>query len=514
LPLSDSADVSVAEQRVRLLRWLTARGSGGRPTLRETHVSFLAFADERVWKCKKAVRFPFVDLSTAERRRRNCEREVALNRRLAPDVYLGVVPLENESDAVVDHLVEMRRLPDDSRLAAVAGRGSASGGDCVDAIADLLVRFHVAASTGGEIDRSAEAPALARLWERSLTEVRTFAGGVLEPLTVEHVAMLARRFVAGRAPLFAERIAAGRIRDGHGDLLADDVFCLPDGPRILDCLEFDDQLRFGDVLADVAFLAMDLERLGRRDLARRLLDQYEERSDDRWPASLEDFYIAYRALVRAKVACLRVADDAASAAVARDLLVLADSHLERTRVRVVLVGGPPATGKTTVATALARTTGWCLLRSDEIRKELAGIAPITAAAAPLDRGLYTKSWSDRTYAEIVDRARAELERGRSVILDASWSTADRRCQSERLATDTASELSSFRCDVAPEVAARRAATRLRQAVDASDASPSIADDLRARFAPWPAAAVVDTTQPPDILAEWMLTRLQLAGSRT
>ena len=512
--MSEIADATVAEQRARLSRWLTLHGRGGTTAFHETHVSILAFTDDRVWKCKKAVRFPFVDLSTAERRRRNCEREVALNRRLAPDVYLGVVPLANEAGVVVDHLVEMRRLPDDARLAVIAGHGPASGGECVDAIADLLVRFHAGASTGGEIDRSAASPALTALWERSLNELETFAGGVLDARDLRRVATLAGRFVAGRAPLLADRIAAGRIRDGHGDLLADDVFCRPDFPRVLDCLEFDDQLRFGDVLGDVAFLAMDLERLGRRDLGRRLLDRYRAQSGDRWPASLEHFYIAYRALVRAKVACLRVGDDAAWATAARDLLALAESHLEEGRVRVVLVGGPPATGKTTVATALARATGWRVLRSDEIRKELAGVAPTTAAAAPLDRGLYTESWSERTYAEIVDRARVELERGRSVILDASWSTPDHRSRVDRLATETASELSSFRCDVAPDVADQRAATRLRQAGDASDASPSIAADLRARFAPWPGAASVDTERPPDILAEWMLTRLRRAGSRT
>ena len=287
-------DSSIAEQRRLLLAWLSRREPDERPTLRETHVSILAFGTERVWKCKKAVRFPFIDLSTIERRLANCERELQLNRRLAADVYLGVVPVDDQMGRTVDYVVEMRRLPGDYRLSALVGDDANGGQVCVDDLAELLVRFHERAPTGGDIDRSALPTALRDLWSRSLQELRPFAGPVVDAPTCELVEAEAMRYVAGRSALLEERAAAGRIRDGHGDLLADDVFCLLDGPRILDCLEFDDRLRYGDVLADVGFLAMDLERLGRTDLARRLLDRYQDRSADHWPASLEHFYIAYR----------------------------------------------------------------------------------------------------------------------------------------------------------------------------------------------------------------------------
>ena len=238
------------------------------------------------------------------------------------------------------------------------------------------------------------------LWASNLEELRPFAGPVLDPRTCERVGADASRYLSGRASLLADRVAGGRIRDGHGDLLADDVFCLTDGPRVLDCLEFDDGLRFGDVLADLAFLAMDLERLGRRDLAARLLDCYRERTGDHWPVSLEHFYIAYRALVRTKVACLRVSDDADSATDARALLALAASHLDAAQVRLVLIGGPPATGKSTLARAVSAISGWSVLRSDEVRKELAGLESATSAADRLGHGLYTESWTERTYARI------------------------------------------------------------------------------------------------------------------
>lgn len=500
------ADVGVAEQRRLLLAWLRERGVREVPVLRETHVSILAFTADRVWKCKKAVRFPFIDLSTLDRRLANCEREVTLNRRLAPDVYLGVVPLSDSEGTVVEYLVEMRRLPDDTRLSTVSG-DSGLGAGCVDEIADLLIRFHAHSPTGREIDRSATPPALEALWSQSLAELRPYCGAVLDPLLVDQVETDARTYLAGRSHLFADRVAGGRIRDGHGDLLADDVFCLSDGPRILDCLEFDERLRFGDVLADVAFLAMDLERVGRQDLAGRLLDRYRDGSADVWPTSLAHFYIAYRALVRSKVACLRVADDADARPLARTLLGLAAAHLAEGRVRLVLVGGPPATGKTTLARTLADITGWPVFHSDEIRKELAGLDPTSSAAAPLDGGLYASSWSERTYAALLDRARELLERGSSVILDASWSTEDRRIGAADLATRTASRLTSFRCTVEPHVADERAATRARQGLDASDATAAIAAELRSRFTLWPGAVPVDTTEPPDRVGQQVLARL-------
>jgi hypothetical protein len=223
------------------------------------------------------------------------------------------------------------------------------------------------------------------------------------------VERLAHRYLDGRSRLFERRIAEGHIRDGHGDLLADDVFCLDDGPRILDCLEFDDRLRYGDVLLDVAFLAMDLECLGAPDLARRFLDWYTEFSGRPFPASLASHYVAYRAHVRAKVACLRHdqgVEDAADEA--RCLLDLAHRHLEEAAVRLVLVGGLPGTGKSTLARGLADARGWAVLRSDEVRKELTGLPAAVPASSAWGEGLYRPEMTAATYAELLRRASAAL----------------------------------------------------------------------------------------------------------
>jgi aminoglycoside phosphotransferase family enzyme/predicted kinase len=500
-------DTTVEAQRAALRAWAQRRKAGREIRLAETHVSILAFAGDRVWKLKKAVVYPFVDLSTRKLRRQQCEREVELNRRLARDVYLGVVPLENSSGLVIDHLVEMVRMPDDRRLAKLVTSGP-DPTPCLDRVADIVARFHHNGSSGGAIDASASRDAVAGLWERNLSELAPHVPSILDRDDVDRLAALARAYTAGRGQLFDERVAAGCARDGHGDLLADDIFCLADAPRVLDCLEFDDHLRYGDVLADVAFLAMDLERLRRADLAHHFLDRYRERAGDAWPESLEHFYIAYRALVRAKVACLRTKDGApATADSARDLLALAEAHLEAGRVRLVLVGGAPGTGKTTLARAVAYELRWPVFHSDEVRKELVGIAPSVHERSPVDAGIYTPDWDARTYEELCRRAAEHLRRGVSVVLDASWSEPVLRANAARCGASTSSEVISFRCSVAPTVAAARASARALVGKDASDVSGDLARKLGARFVDWPEATVVDTSAAPEVVAASVLADL-------
>ena len=356
-----------------------------------------------------------------------------------------------------------------------------------------------------QIDRAARRDAVVELWDASLAEIRAFAGSVVDTETLDRVAADSHTYAAGREDLFERRIADRRVCDGHGDLLADDVFCLDDGPRFLDCLEFDDQLRYGDVVADLAFLAMDLERLGHRDLAVRLFDSYRRQSGDSWPESLGDFYVAYRALVRAKIACLSVADGRIdNGENARTLLDLAAAHLAHGRVRLVLVGGSPATGKTTLARDLGRRTGWTVLHSDEVRKRLAGIEPTTSAADDLDVGLYSPEWTSRTYHSMIDTADRSLAGGQSVILDASWSDERQRERAVTLARSTSSSLHAFRLSVPAEIADARARSRTESRTDASDASTRLTGPLRARFTSWPDAVELDATMTRDAIVASVL----------
>ena len=268
----------------------------------ETHISRLFFVDDRVIKVKLPITTPFVDLSTVELRGLAAEREVSLNRRLAADVYLGVLDV-SMGDDVVEHAVLMRRLPEDRRLARRLDHPAATAD--LTAIADAVAQLHARSPHRPEIDLAASIDAVRNLWTEGLEQLRPFAPAILEPDHIDRLADLVEEYLDGRGPLFEERIAQGWACDGHGDLQAEDIFCLDDGPRILDCLEFDDHLRFGDALNDAGFLAMDLGRLGHPDLGEWFLAEYRRLHADRGPDSLARHYMAYRAHVRSKVACIR-----------------------------------------------------------------------------------------------------------------------------------------------------------------------------------------------------------------
>lgn len=463
----------------------------------ETHCSTLFFVGSRVYKRKKPLDLGFADFRTLQARRAACEAEVALNRRLSPDVYLGVATVRDPDDQVCDALVVMRRLPDGRRLSSLA----TSGADVrpgITRVARDLADLHTRCPAPEHFRHLGEPQALADLWTAGVDALRNYQQWVT-PEVLERTRELALRYLAGRGPLLAQRQAEGHLVDGHGDLLADDVFLLDDGPRILDCLEFDQRLRIGDGLLDAAFLAMDLERLGRNDLAADFLAEYRGAAEDRAPVSLEHHFLAYRAHVRAKVACIRAVQSGALADVraAQQLSALALRHLEAGRVRLVLVGGAPGSGKTTTAHALAAPLAATVLSSDGVRKELHGLSPTASATAPVGEGIYGTPATDRTYAELVARARKSLETGVSVVADATFTSARHRDAMRALAGETHADLTELCCVVDDDVARARMGARVR---DASDATPAVRDALKAMADPWPEATVVDAAEVSAALA--------------
>ena len=474
----------------------------------ETHSGVVFFLGDRAYKLKKPVEFGFLDFRRREVREAICHREVELNRRLAPDVYLGVIDVRDAAGAALDHLIVMRRLPPGRSLAALV-RAGAPVDDDVRQVARVMAAFHARAASSPAIDAASGPEVLEARWEANAREMAPFAGDVLDPEVLEAVTPMARRYLAGRAPLFATRVAAGRARDGHGDLQAEDIFCLEDGPRVLDCIEFDDRLRWGDTVGDVAFLAMDLERLGRPDLASSLVGWYQEFSGDTWPASLLHHHIAYRAEVRAKVACLRwVQGDEASADAARTLLAMTRAHLDGGRVRLVIVGGLPATGKSTLSAGLGRALNAVVIRSDEVRKRLAGLDTATPAPAPVGEGLYAEAPTAATYAGLLAGARRLLAQGESVVLDASWHDPVWRDEARALAAEAFADLDELQCVAPRAVLEHRLLTRSALGHDPSDATVAVVQAMANTNTPWPTAMVIDAEPPADQVLEHALARLQ------
>ncbi|TVT51386.1 AAA family ATPase [Amycolatopsis rhizosphaerae] len=458
-------------------------------SVRETHIGAVFLVGDRAYKLKKPVDFGFLDFTTRQQREHFCHEEVALNRRLAPDVYLGVADVTGPDGEPCDHLVVMRRMPECRRLSTLV-RQDAPLHETIHDLARLMAHFHSGAGRGDEITAQGSRDAIRDRWRDSFAQVRPFHGAVLDPCQAAEIERLTEEFLAGREALFRRRMTTGRIVDGHGDLLADDVFCLDDGPRVLDCLEFDPRLRSVDGLDDIAFLAMDLERLGSPELAELLFDRYIAFSGDPAPPALRHHYVAYRAFVRAKVACLRYGQgDEPAAALAREYADLALRHLRAGQVKLVLVGGLPASGKSTLAGEIADRLGAAVLRSDRIRKELAGIDPEQSAAAGYEQGLYDPAHTEQTYAELNRRARELLSLGESVVLDASWSSAERRLEISRTATATHSRLVPLRC-WAPEVTTANRLAKRTSSI--SDATPEVARHMAANLHPWPDAHTIFT----------------------
>jgi aminoglycoside phosphotransferase family enzyme/predicted kinase len=471
----------------------------------ETHSGVVFFAGDRAYKLKKPVNLGFLDFSTRERRERACHREVELNRRFSPDVYLGVADVSLSSGEPCDHLVVMRRMPSERRLSRLVAAGEPVDA-AVRAIARVLARAHAAAPRGERISAEGTRDALRQRWTDSFEQVRPFHGRAVSDSEAAAIERLALRFLDGRDALFAARINEGRVLDGHGDLMADDIFCLDDGPRLLDCLDFDDRLRWLDGLDDAAFLCMDLERLRAPQLAEYFISWYAEYAADPSPPSLRHHYVAYRAFVRAKVACVRWAQgDTAAASVAGRHAEIALRHLNAGAVGVVLVGGLPGSGKTALSEALGDRLGCAVINSDRVRKELAGISPETSAAAEFGTGIYTESWTRRTYSEIIKRAARLLSYGESVIIDASWTSAQLRAQAADLAEHA--DVIALNCHTP------RAEDRLRaRAHGVSDADPAIAGRMAEIADPWPEAITIDTSGPVEESAERALLAIRPTGA--
>ncbi len=462
----------------------------------ETHISVLFYVGERVYKLRKPVHFDFLDFRTREARLRDCEREVALNRRLSPDVYLGVADLRLNGD-FIDHMVVMRRLPESRNLAVLARRGEDLD-EPLGQVARMIALFHSTAERSPAISSEATPDALRDGWETNFAEAQQFVGTMLDGAADAEIRSLARRWTDGHETLLNERIAEGHVCDGHGDLLAGDIFVLDDGVRILDCIEFDDRLRCCDVIADVAFLAMDLERLGRAGAAKLFLRLYGESSGDPMPGSLAHFYCASRAYVRAKVCCLRASQGVDGARTeARGLQALALSHLRSARERLVLVGGLPGSGKSTLAAGLGAARGWPVLRSDEIRREhgrtvQGRFAEGQRIRCPADR--YSAEATGAVYRELLRRAERHLGSGRSVVLDASWVDSSWRDRARSVADRTMSDLVELHCESTPEEADRRIRRRLSERTNVSDATPEVRRAMSARMDPWASALAIETSE--------------------
>ena len=476
----------------------------------ETHISLVLLGPAEVWKIKKPVALGFLDFSTLEQRRAACDAEVELNRRLTSDVYLGVEPITSARDEpetsardepetsardelrlggegeAVEWAVRMRRLPHDARADSLLAAG-VLGHREIAMTAHRLAEFHAAARADEETARFGDSAMVERNVRENFRQVAPFLLEYLQPSQAAELSDWQLRFLSQHHSLLERRAAQGRVRDGHGDLRLDHVYF--EGERrdrlsILDCIEFNDRFRYGDVCADLAFLTMDLAGHGRVDLAEALLARYAEASDDFDLYALADFYESYRAFVRGKILGMMAESGGAHGVVERSRrqarrhfrLAMACGERPLLPPRLIVVGGSIATGKSTVATALGERLTSPVIAADPTRKAMLGIAPATHQDDPAFTGAYSEETTEKVYRELRRRAEVVLGSGRSAILDASFRSRDERLAARALADSMEVPFLFVECRASREVVEERLRQR-RTGGDAasSGGAPSVSD---------------------------------------
>jgi hypothetical protein len=486
----------------------------------QTHLSQVFLTGGRVYKFRKAVDLSFVCFATRAERNADCLREVALNRRLAPDVYLGVAPIlaapvrvgpiaERLAEAPAgggarEHCVVMRRLPAGRDALSLLERGALTDAQ-LERAACLIARFHEQHALG------APAPFTRDAWRRrcvgpvedNLSLLAKAPGELIEGGALATLATRTRAFAEAHAESFERRRLAGRAVDGHGDLHLQHLWYERDDadPIAIDCLEFSEALRQLDAAAEVAFPAMDLRYRGAAARAELFLRTYARESDDFDLYTLVDYFVSYRAAVRAKVASIAAADASIPAAqraraaesVRRHLDLAVQALAPRGMGALVLVGGIVGTGKSTAAAEIADAVGGVVIASDRVRKRLAGVAPTARSRDAVDQGLYAPAMGDRVYAGLLERAAPVLASGRMALLDATWSRAADREAALRFAQARGVSIRFVETRCAAAVALERLARREASGADPSDAGPAFHASSAARFeapAEWPADALV------------------------
>ncbi|HZJ14266.1 MAG TPA: AAA family ATPase [Chthoniobacteraceae bacterium] len=412
----------------------------------QTHASLVFIAPPFVFKVKKPVNFGFLDFSTLAKRRAVCEREVTLNRRLASRVYLGVVPIVRRRSGlaiggrgkVVEFAVQMRHLGERGFLDRTLARG-AVGVREIDRIATVLARFYKAQHPTADIEDWGHVGRLRVSTDENFAQTRRFIGQTISAGAFAAIRAYTNEFFQRHARRLERRVREGWIRDGHGDLHLEHIHLTPNAVTIYDCIEFNDRFRFVDVASDVAFLAMDLDFCNRSDLAQHFARKMARALHDDGMPALLDFYKCYRAFVRGKVESLQSIAPLAPAA-NRDAAAKRAGRYFRLALRYAVTGSNPlvlavmgriGSGKSALATALARELGCAAFSSDQLRKELAG-RPLFKRTPPEQRArLYAPAMNRRTYAALRRRAAKEAKRGHCVIADATFGKALQRAQFKR-----------------------------------------------------------------------------------
>ena len=481
----------------------------------ETHISYVVLAGEFAYKIKKPVRLGFVDFTSAASRRFYCDEEVRLNRRTAPHLYLGVIAITGTlpdvhvggSGPVLDYAVRMRRFDQGNLLGRRALERFVQPQQ-IDLLAREVARFHAEVARADEHSAFGEPETVVTSTLENFSDIaeldrdqraREALHALHEWVRTQHQLLYS---------LFARRKAEGFVRECHGDLHLGNIVIVDGEPVLFDALEFNERLRWGDVMGDVAFTTMDLMHHDLARLAARFLNGYLEQTGDYGALPLLRYYMVYRALVRAKVAGIRAGQKHAGVRFdspydeCLSYLELARRMTHRGAPLLVVMQGLACSGKTTVSQRLMEALGAIRIRSDVERKRMGGVEATRSLASPPGEGHYAGTENARVYRHLARIARESLEDGYPTIVDAAFLDRSQRDVFRDLARDAGAAFEIVRCDSSADVLRARAERRMREGHDASDADARVLEWQLAHAEPLAPderlhSVVVDTTHPSE-----------------
>lgn len=463
---------------------------------RETHISKVFLTGSYVYKIKKPLDLEFLDYTSLAKRKYYCRQETILNRRLSHNIYLGVVAITfakgryylEGPGKTIEYAVKMRQLPEDRSLQELLRRGKIERA-AIATLARILAVFYNQAATGKVINTFGTTAAVRTRFEENFVQTERFVGELIDERIFQIIRAACRSFLQRRKALFQHRIETEKIRDCHGDLRSGHIY-FADGIQIIDCIDFNENFRYSDITSDLAFLAMDLDFEGFPEIAWELLNAYVESTDDPDVFVLLDFYKCHRALVRAKVNCLRLEHECLGKSgkkrlrseITRYMDLAYQYAVQFTRPTLWVVCGMPASGKSTIAAELSKILRINVLRSDRVRKELFGLKSDVPVDLPFEAGIYSKGAGSFTYGKLLLLAHEEIENGDSVIMDATFNSEHHRREALRLAANQDANIIFIEC-VTPENVIKERIMRRETEPSISDARLHHLEQFKKRFEP-------------------------------
>src|SRR6266567_1482679 len=462
----------------------------------QTHISWVFVASPFVFKVKKPVNLGFLDFSALEKRQHFCQREIELNRRLCPEIYLGVVPVYITASGfsfeaqgeIVEYAVKMRELPHGWFLSELLEKNLV-GEKEINRVISTLHRFYQAETPTPEIEQWGTPEKLKISTDENFAQVEPFIGKTISFAAFEAIRHYANQFYVVNESLFHERIQQHRVLDCHGDLHLDHVHLTPEATTIFDCIEFNDRFRFIDIANDLAFLAMDFDFKGRSDLANLLLQTAACEFQDPEMLNVSDFYKCYRAFVRGKVESIQAMEpetvnpEEHIKQAARYFRLALQYAVAGSESLVLVVMGRVGTGKTTIAKQLASELGWRIFSSDEIRKTLACVPLTERTPSELRDKLYSEQMTMKTYKKLVENGLAALATHSGVILDATFSSRANRNLLREQCAKAGIRLQVVELDVDPGTIKNRLKARNERVSEISDARLEDFEKLTAAYGP-------------------------------